>query len=75
VSLFPYGSLSSIPMPIPSILIPTTKYSSSGGPSLGLNMGGGIPSTSTIPMSGLVLSGVVLPFGWNISSGFGVVPS
>jgi hypothetical protein len=38
-------------------------------------MGGGIPSTSTIPMSGLTSSGVGVPFGWNIPSGFGVVPS
>jgi hypothetical protein len=38
-------------------------------------MGGGTPSTSTIPMSGLTSSGVGVPFGWNFPSGFGVVSS
>jgi hypothetical protein len=50
-------------------------YSSSGGKTLGFNMGSGFPSTSTIPMSSLTLSIVGLAFGWNIPSGFGTVPS
>jgi hypothetical protein len=75
MSSFPSTSLPSIPMPIPSVSMPTTRSSSSGGSSLGFSMGSGIPSTSTIPMSGLTLSSVGLPFGWNIPSGFGAVPS
>jgi hypothetical protein len=38
-------------------------------------MGGGTPSCSTIPTSGLVSSGVGVSFGWNFPSGFGVVSS
>jgi hypothetical protein len=38
-------------------------------------MGGGNPSTSTNPMTNLTSSGVGVPFGWNISSGFGAIPS
>jgi hypothetical protein len=38
-------------------------------------MGGGNPSTFANPMSSPRSSGVGIPFGWNISSGFGVVPS
>jgi hypothetical protein len=55
--------------------MPTSGSFSSGGASLGFSMGGGNPSTSTNPMSGLTSLGVGVPFGWNISSGFGVVPS
>jgi hypothetical protein len=38
-------------------------------------MGGGIPSTYSIPMSDLTFSSVGFPFGWNIHSGFGTIPS
>jgi hypothetical protein len=75
VSSFPSISIPSIPMPIPSILMPTSRSFSGGGSSLGFNMGGGNPSTSTNPMSNPTSLGAGVPFGWNISSGFGVVPS
>jgi hypothetical protein len=45
------------------------------GSSLGFIMGGGVPSTSTILMRDPTSSGVVLPFGWNIPSGFRAFPS
>jgi hypothetical protein len=38
-------------------------------------MGSGNPSTSTNPMSDPASSGAGVPFWWNISSGFGPVPS
>jgi hypothetical protein len=75
MSSSPFVSLPSVYTPIPSILIPTFRSSSSGGLSFGFIMGGGIPSTSTIPMSGPVFSRTSSPFEWNMSSGFGVVPS
>jgi hypothetical protein len=75
MSYFPSISLLSVPTPIPSILKHLTISSSSGGVDHGFSMGGRIPSTSTIPMSGSMLSGVSLPFGWNILSGFGAIPS
>jgi hypothetical protein len=75
MSSFPFVSIPSVPMPIPSIMIPTYGSSSSGWLSLGFNMGSGTPSTFTNPMSALPLLGVGLPFGWNISSSFEPVPS
>jgi hypothetical protein len=75
VSPYPSVILPSVSTPIPSILTPTFGSSSSGGASFGFNMGGRILSTSTISMSNLVSSGTSSPFGWNMSSGFGVVPS
>jgi hypothetical protein len=74
VPSFPSINLSRIPTPIPSISIPFGS-SSGGGSSLGFGMGGGVHSTSTIPMSIPRLSGFGLPFGWNILSGFVVVLS
>jgi hypothetical protein len=38
-------------------------------------MGGGTSSISVNPMSGLESSGVGVPFGWSIPSGFLVFPS
>jgi hypothetical protein len=75
MSSFPSISIPSDPIPIPLFLMPTFGSSSSGGPSLGFSMGGGIHSTSTNPMRNSTSSSVSVPFGWNISSGFGVVPS
>jgi len=75
MSSFSSISIPNIPMPIPLVMMSTLGSHSSGGASLGFNMGGGIPSTSTIPMSGPTSSGVGLPFGWNIPSGFGTDPS
>jgi hypothetical protein len=75
VSSFPSLSLLRISTPILSIPIPTFGFYSGGGLSLGFIMGSGIPFTSTIPMSGMVSPNASSPFGWNIPSGFGVVPS
>jgi hypothetical protein len=75
VSSFHFAHIPIIPMPILSITMPMSGFPSSGGPSLGFNMGSGIPSTSTIPMSGPVTSSANFPFRWNIPSGFGTVPS
>jgi hypothetical protein len=66
-------SIPNIPTSIPSIMILTYRYFSIGGLSLGFCMGGGIPSTSTIPMRGLTLLGVGVDFGWNIPSSFGAI--
>jgi hypothetical protein len=64
-----------IPTPISLVSIPTYRSNSSGGKSLGFNMGDIIPSTYAIPTSILVMSSVGFPFGWNMLSGSGVVPS
>jgi hypothetical protein len=75
VSDFPSISIPNIPTPIPLVVMLKSRFYSSGGPSLGFSTGGGIPSTSTIPISILVMSSVGFPFSWNIPSGFGIVPT
>jgi hypothetical protein len=75
VSSFTSIGIPSIPMPIPSILMPTYRSFSNGGSSLVFSMGGGNPSISTNSTSGVTLSSVVVTFGWNIFSVFGVFPS
>jgi hypothetical protein len=75
MSSFPSVSIPNITMPVPSIMMPTSGYFCGGGSSLGFIMGGGTPSSSTIPMSRSVSSGVGVSFGWKFPSGFGDVSS
>jgi hypothetical protein len=75
VSSFPSISIPRFHRPIPSISMPTYGSFSDGGTSISFSMEGGNPSTFANPMRGPTSSGVGVPFRWNISSGFGVVPS